>query len=451
VELSDDGRFAVHFSEDGRSLVRISLGDRTIASLPVDAPAPRWIGLRAVRGAPRVVAWDGAHLVVVDLVTASVVAGVAVERLQSVDDATVERVVVSHGPLQHELLELASGRRLPLSGGTRPPVLTPDGGRCLRHSSHVLDVIDTATGAVFRPHRGHRDTIRDLVWSRDGTRVATAADDGRIRVLHLGDPGAITELVTHRGKLDFTPDGRHLCTVSSSEIAVWDAATGAVLGRCPSFGTHIHSAEVSADGRRVLTGSYSHGIRVVDLATGAHVVIEREATARCTHAVFVGDHIVACGRERVDTLSPVDLVHWTLLDERGLVLDRGGWQLEGRRFNGIEVCFGDATAVVTAYQHAVHEMHTFDLSDPTAAARVVSIPRGAKVLDVRNGRVLLRDVSDLVCLDAATGAELERMHCVRKPWAASLSRDGSHIAVAYTDQGVEVLEMLEAPEVPEAR
>jgi hypothetical protein len=38
------------------------------------------------------------------------------------------------------------------------------------------------------------------------------------------------------------------------------------------------------------------------------------------------------------------------------------------------------------------------------------------------------------------GAEFERIRCLRKPEVARVSHDGTRIAVAYEDQGVEVFQ-----------
>jgi hypothetical protein len=301
----------------------------------------------------------------------------------------------------------------------------------------VLDVLDAVTGATRRAYRGHEGIVRALVWDRDGRHVATAADDGRIRIVRLDEPGAITELVETFGEIDFSPDGTRLYVVSPSEIVVWDISTATTIARFASFGKFIHSAEVSVDGGRLVTGSYGHGIRVFDVATGAPMVIENAATTRSSHVAFAGEQVVACSLERLAgpaVLSPAELVHWTRLDDRGVLVDRGTWRFDVG-FGGIALRVGGGVATVAA---PGRKLHTYDLRDPNMPPRIVSIPAGARLLDARVGRALLYEGDELVCRDSSTGAELERIRCLRRPTFATLSHDGTGIAVAFSDQGIEV-------------
>lgn len=442
--FSDDGRFAVYVGGDAASLAWVSLTDGSAGSLAIGAPSSGWWGIRPVRGATEVIVWDAAQLVVCDLVARRVVARAAVVSRSSVEDAAAGRVILVRdhaGADIVELLDLARGERTWLPGEHRRLALTGDGRRVLVQRGAVLDVVDAGSGAVFSAHEGQCEVVRGLVWARDGGRVASSADDGRVRLIGTGGP--VRELAGELGqvrRIVWSPDGRRLCAVTAAGIEVVDAATGAITGRLASFGTHIHSAEISQDSRLLVIGSYSHGCRVIDLATGEHVAGEREATARASLLVLAGEHIVALGHERVAgaaVVSPFALVHWVRLDLAGRVLARGTWRFE-EADSDIELRADAQAAMVAWHPRGGRCLCTFDLAAPERAGRAVPIPAGARLVDCRNGRALFVEAGEVVCRDPGTGGELWRVRCPRWPWLASLSYRGDAVAVAYRDWGVEV-------------
>ena len=87
-------------------------------------------------------------------------------------------------------------------------------------------------------------------------------------------------------------------------------------------------------GRHLVAGSYGQGIRVIDLATRRHVMIERDATLQAPYLVLVDDDILAHRQERLAGPafpSPTELVHWIRLDFTGSVKGPGDLALRERR------------------------------------------------------------------------------------------------------------------------
>lgn len=448
--FSDDGRFAAYVGPGGDTLEWIVAADRSIVSMPIEPLAGGAAGILAVRGAPRVIVWHGAKLLVCDLAARRVVARHAVDALYRVTDATADRCVLTcmHGAVRVEALDFASGARVRLPDALPPAALTPDGRRALCQRGRTLAVVDAVGGAVLSAREGHEETIGALVWSCDGRTVATVAGDGRVRLLRTAEPRAVVELAGTREqtpKVAFSPDGQRVYVVTAAEIAVADVATGAITARFASFGQFIHSAEVTGDGRSLVIGSYMHGIRVVDLATGRHVVHERDATLRAGGLALVGDHVVTFERERVagGGRDPVEHVRWVRLTLKGKVMSRGTWSFAEVGGGSIELRADGVAAMVTWYPHAGYVLRTFDLRAPDGPGLTASIPRGAKLFDSRRGRALFHEGGELVRRDPATGAEVWRIGCPRRVVGASLSHDGAAVAVAYRDAGVEVFAVSE--------
>jgi WD40 repeat protein len=78
--------------------------------------------------------------------------------------------------------------------------------------------------------RGHNDNVEAVVWSPDGTRLASASLDNSVRVW---DPRTGEETLALRGDvgsfydLSWNPDGARLAAAcSDGQIWIWDATPG---------------------------------------------------------------------------------------------------------------------------------------------------------------------------------------------------------------------------------
>jgi len=71
-----------------------------------------------------------------------------------------------------------------------------------------------------------------------------------------------------------TPDGRRAVSASRDHtLRVWDLATGAVPDTLAGQTDWVDGVAVTPDGRRLVSASHHHSLRVWDLATGAVVAI----------------------------------------------------------------------------------------------------------------------------------------------------------------------------------
>ncbi len=113
--------------------------------------------------------------------------------------------------------------------------------------------------------------------AENGINLWQAARSGLESPVRLAEP-AFPGFAGDYGQIMFSPDGRRLAgVISGPEARVWDAATGEVLHRLPGPGRPLLSVAFSPDGRWLAAGGGMHGyrkngeIRVWDARTGQEV------------------------------------------------------------------------------------------------------------------------------------------------------------------------------------
>jgi WD40 repeat protein len=126
---------------------------------------------------------------------------------------------------------------------------------------------------------GHAAAVNDIALSPDGTRLATASNDGTAMIWDLtaGPPlGANRVRATLSGHTDwlwgaaYSPDGRLVATASADGTArVWDAETGAALLQLADLGGEVGTVDFSPDGQYLAAGTAAGVAHVWRLREGA--------------------------------------------------------------------------------------------------------------------------------------------------------------------------------------
>jgi WD40 repeat protein len=267
VGMSSDGSRVLSVAADGRARLWEPGTRQTELFDPADlfrmrygAPLPRLAGRDTLRGVPARTR-DRRRLV----------ARVGAMRLAVWDSAGRFLRAVDLGPL---VSYPSAGMTEDLEARLSPDgaqLLVPLGDRRTAAGDPATLVVDLATGQAVDSLRGGPGTDYTAAYTPDGTRIATAGENGRVRlwnaasrtlerVLEVGDTRIL--------HVAFSPDGARLVTSSRDAIVrVWDLATGAATELFGHEGGVLH-AFFSPDGALVVSIAEDDGVRVWDAAAG---------------------------------------------------------------------------------------------------------------------------------------------------------------------------------------
>lgn len=222
-------------------------------------------------------------------------------------------------------------------GAVASMALSPDGVHIATGmDDSIIRIWNYKTGSLSKKLNGHDDTPWSLSYSPDGTRLVSGAGDNLAIIWDVADEnrGKLHELVGHDSdvwSVAFSPNGKLIASGSTdSSVRVWDAETGQPLhsfhadgsdvmqvlwtpdserivscagmgGRCwdvaagqevtmfTGHGGAIWCMNISADGRRLVTGSEDRTARIWNITTGEELVTLAEHTGAIWSVAFSPD------------------------------------------------------------------------------------------------------------------------------------------------------------------
>jgi WD40 repeat protein len=159
-------------------------------------------------------------------------------------------------------------------------MFSPDGKYVSSYTRPDLTAIywDARTGKEVARFQGDPNTMLRLAYSPDGKTILSTNKDFTLTIWDAATHQPLHVLRGHTGlpAFRFSADGKYIITLGASgddtTARLWDAQTGALLQTFIGHTQILYWGDVSADGKRVLTGSQADGtVRVWDVATGTEL------------------------------------------------------------------------------------------------------------------------------------------------------------------------------------
>jgi WD40 repeat protein/tRNA A-37 threonylcarbamoyl transferase component Bud32 len=167
----------------------------------------------------------------------------------------------------------------------------------------TVRVWEAATGAVRHILRGHTGPVSGVGFSPDGLRLASCGEDGAVHLwdVRTGEPQIDwSKPNDFFWALAFSPDGKWLATGSGfhprgqppkreGEIEIWDAATGCLLHSWQAHESPVHAVVFGCEGPQLASASHDGSVKVWDAPSGKLLASFREPDRLYTGVAFSPD------------------------------------------------------------------------------------------------------------------------------------------------------------------
>lgn len=165
----------------------------------------------------------------------------------------------------------------------------------------VLVLLSSDTRAALVT--GHESAVCDVAWQPDGKRLASAGDDGTVRVWDAGTAKELARLEGHKGGVRavvWHPDGTQLASAGSDgTVRVWDVVTAKELARFEGHTKAVYALAWNPDRKRIASAAEDGTVRVWDAAT-AKELGEFKGHKIAVHAIAwhpTGKRLVSAGMD----------------------------------------------------------------------------------------------------------------------------------------------------------
>ncbi|MDQ5824264.1 MAG: WD40 repeat domain-containing protein [Chloroflexota bacterium] len=183
-----------------------------------------------------------------------------------------------------QVLSLASGRMaIPLQYAAIPNNdidWSPDGAKIAGASGETIFIWN---GQTLHPlpelfFVGHKGEVNSVAWTADGTRLASASDEGAVRLWNASAVGG-DEVLRHPSEagavksVAWSPDSQRVVSgAAGGQVYIWDVESKKIIQTLTGHADQVTSVDWSPDGQRIASGSSDQSLKIWDAADGSLIL-----------------------------------------------------------------------------------------------------------------------------------------------------------------------------------
>jgi WD40 repeat protein len=143
---------------------------------------------------------------------------------------------------------------------------SPDGQRLATAGNDGKVRLWNVSGQQLSEFTGHQGAVLAVSFSPDGQRLATTGNDGKVRLWNVSGQ-QLSEFTGHQGAVlavSFSPDGQHLATVGEGDTALLWELSGKQIASFKGHRGKVWSVSFSPKGQRLVTAGEDGTVRLWD-------------------------------------------------------------------------------------------------------------------------------------------------------------------------------------------